>query len=929
VLISVFSLAKVGVLSSVKGPAGRETFGGVMNTAPRPSTISKVPSATYRLQFNREFTLESATAILTYLRELGISDIYASPLFQAGPESTHGYDVCCFTAINASVGTEEQFGDFTRARKANGLGMVLDMVPNHMGAALSNGWWLDVLENGHESRYAAFFDIDWNPPNRSLRNKVLLPVLGDHYGKVLERGELQLKGNNGRISLAYFEHEFPIRKSTIPPKLAAAIQAGDVAAVNALLRELNGQPDRPKSFDDLHHILDQQAYRLAFWRVGSEEINYRRFFDVTQLVGLRMEELEVFAATHEVVFRWLREGAITGLRIDHPDGLRDPREYFRRLQTGNAECHGSEGGPLYVVAEKILSGDERLPKDWPVAGTTGYDFLNRLNGVFVDASNEARMTELYENFCSGQDSAVLTDFPALVRRSKKQILELSLTSEWESLARRLHAVASVSRGGRDLTLKQCRSVLNEMIAAFPVYRTYLTKGDSAPGPQDLAVIRAAFDEARQQRSGPSADVLGFLEGLLTLELLPSTDSAAQESAWEFILRFQQLTGPVMAKGLEDTAFYNFNRLISLNEVGGEPGRFGCSVDAFHEANRHAAEHWPHTLLATSTHDTKRGEDARARINILSELTDEWAEIALRWRKLNWRWKQRVGDQPAPSANDEYLLLQSLVGAFPEEECELDSFRDRTKAFALKALREAKTNTNWLEPNIDYETAVEAFINAILSKSADNVFLLELREFAARVAFFGRVNSLSQTVLKLASPGVPDIYQGTELWDFSFVDPDNRRAVDFDLRQRLLGDLRQSFRDGATIPEVDASARAKLFVTWRALDLRQRARELFAQGSYVPLKGVGPLEGHVCAFARRHGRRSLIAVVPRLVAKLTAGREVPPLGDLWQDTFLTLPGDLNLRYRNVFTGEVLNAEKALAISAVLRRFPVALLESADV
>lgn len=889
-----------------------------------PRATKRFPGSTYRLQFNRSFTLTQATAILDYLQQLGISDIYASPLLQAGHDSTHGYDICCFSALNPSIGTGEDFERLQSRRRELGLGLLLDMVPNHMGAVLSNGWWLDVLEKGRQSRYADFFDINWNPPNPALQNKVLLPTLGDHYGRVLERGELKLEFTGGRFWIAYFERRFPVNEASLPDELRGADRQRNVPLFNS-------HPGEPRTFDRLHALIQRQHYRLAYWKVGSEEINYRRFFDVTELVSLRMDRPEVFAESHRLVLEWIASGHATGLRIDHPDGLRDPRAYFERLQS---EAAAATGNPLYVVAEKILSAGEQLPDDWPVDGTTGYDFLNRVNGLFVSAASEEAMDRTCAEFCEGS----LPDFGregfhALVLESKRRILETSLISELESLAHRLQAVAMTTRAGIDFTFSQLKSALKEVIAAFPVYRTYLSDSSQQPGAADRAVIEKAVTEANARENRCDPALFEFLRQLLTLELLPDLQADAVAPAREFVARFQQLTGPVMAKGLEDTSFYNFNRLISLNEVGGEPAVFGCSVQQFHNANADTQNRWPHTLLATATHDMKRGEDARARINVLSELPDEWREAVNRWKAWNAAEKTVRPGSPAPSANDEYLFYQSLVGALPhdsEQPKVLKDFRERFTAFAVKAVKEAKTSTSWLEPNADYEQAVQQFAGRILSDSAENRFLDDLRKFCARVSFFGRINSLAQTVLKIASPGVPDFYQGTELWDFSFVDPDNRRPVDFELRKRLLTHLQRRPTSDAP-PTIDDSGIAKLFVIWRGLQLRSASRAVFDSGGYIPLQAFGNQKDHVCAFARTNSAGTVLAIVPRLSASLTGGRESLPIGErIWGDAILPLDSRLPAVYENVFTAQRIAAVEKEGIRSIrmadaLQQFPVALLK----
>ncbi len=901
----------------------------------------RAPRATYRLQFNREFTFAQAAEAAVYLHDLGISDVYASPLFQAGPDSTHGYDICCFGRLNPNLGGPEDFERFTTALKELRLGLLLDMVPNHMGAALSNAWWLDVLENGRGSRYAGFFDIDWDSPHAGLKHKVLLPVLEDHFGRVLEDGKLRLVFERGKFFIAYHDRNFPVNAATLP---ATAAQNP-----RAVIQAFNGIPGQPRTFDKLDAMLRRQHYRLAYWRVGAEEINYRRFFDVTELVSLKMERPEVFAATHEFLFSLLDAGKVTGLRVDHPDGLWDPQEYFERLQAGApasdpARPAGSPlpagpeaGAPRFIVAEKILSPGEQLPADWPVDGTTGYDFLNRVNGLFINAANAAAFDAIYREFTGGEG-----DFARAAYAGKKQVLERSFASELNALTRRLLAIAEHARHGRDFTFPQARTALLEVIARFPVYRTYLGAAAAEIAAADRAHIQKAVRAARSQ----PGEAFDFLERLLLLELKDELDDDGFKLAREFVMKFQQLTGPATAKGLEDTAFYNFNRLVSLNEVGGDPGKFGVDPAEFHEANTASAARWPHTLLASATHDTKRGEDVRARLNVLSETPDSWREAVGRWSQWNTDRKVSVDGRPAPDANDEYLLYQTLVGAWPDGAGTLEGlgrFRERVAAYMLKAVREAKAHTSWTDPNAGYEEAVREFIERALTDNANNLFLDDLRRFQRRTAFFGRFNSLAQTLLKITSPGVPDFYQGSELWDLSLVDPDNRRPVDYARRRRLLAEVSGGFNAAGGDPvrfagellRESASGKIKLFLIWRALDFRRREPDLFAHGDYAALPAFGERREHVCAFARVREKRAALVVAPRLVLGLTGGREIPPIGaELWKGTMLPLPqartGDA---FRNVFTGEVVKVAEhsgvqALDVAEVLKNFPVALLERAQ-
>lgn len=764
----------------------------------------RVPRTTYRLQFNRDFSFAQAEEILDYLKELGVSDCYASPLFRAGAESTHGYDICCFGEINPQLGGIEGFRKFSASARELGLGLLLDMVPNHMGSALTNLWWVDVLKHGRKSEYADFFDIDWDPATPGLRNKVLLPVLEDHYWNVLESGKLRVTEEKGEFVIAYHDHKFPI------------------------------SPDTKSSLKHLHAVLQEQHYRLAYWRVGPHEINYRRFFDITELVSLRMEREEVFEATHRLAFDLIKAGSITGLRIDHPDGLWDPKQYFERVQ---------KHGPVYVVAEKILTDEEPLPEDWPVDGTTGYDFLNRLNGIFVDRRNEATMTKIYEEF-----TGCTEPFDAIGYANKRKVLEASFQSEINSLA---HGLKATPRG-QDFTLAELREAVTEMAAAFPVYRTYAT-----------------------EQAEPDKRYAEFLPDMLLWDR-------------KLLRKFQQLTGPVMAKGVEDTAFYKYNRLLSLNEVGGNPGKFGVSVDEFHDYNLKKQKHWPHSMLATATHDTKRGEDLRARLNVLSEMPEEWQETVQRWHAMN---------QPAP--NEEYLIFQTLLGAWNGPEKDLP---ERVCGFMTKAMREAKTHSSWTDPNVEYEKATLAFVRRLLDPA--NPWLKDFEAFQARVAFFGVYNSLSQVLLKMTCPGVPDFYQGSEFWDFNLVDPDNRRRVDYPARREMLTRVKQG-----------APQENKMFVIWRTLQFRSQHAELFEKGDY---QAVAVNSRHVCAFSRTWQKEKIVVVAPRLVYGLCRGELVPPVGDIWGEAALDGPVE---SLQNIFTGENVASNR---LADILKSFPIALL-----
>jgi (1->4)-alpha-D-glucan 1-alpha-D-glucosylmutase len=847
------------------------------------------PESTYRLQFHAGFTFADATAIVDYLADLGVTHAYASPYLAARAGSTHGYDVIDPTRLNPEIGTPAEYDAWIDALRRRGMSHILDTVPNHMGVGTNdNGWWNDVLERGRESKYAAYFDIAWEGAHRpTIHHKVLLPVLGAPYGEVLEKGELKLAYEDGRYAVRYYDHRFPIDPATAPPNDPAAT----VERFNAT----------PALLDDL---LRRQHYRLAYWRVASDEINYRRFFDINDLAALAMEREDVFHAVHRFTFELLRDGKVAGLRIDHPDGLFDPKQYFERLQRKYArEILGDESRaverPLYVVAEKILAIGEPLPESWPCHGTSGYDFLIMANGLFVDSANADAFTRIYDEW-TGEH----VDFEDLIYEKKKLILQISLASELNMLAHQLDRLAQSDSRTQDFTLNGLHVALREVIACFPVYRSYVTKAgvhESDVRNTELAVRRAI---ERNPKSDPSA--FRFVGDVVLLR----SALGDRDDVVHFAGKFQQLTAPTTAKGIEDTAFYIYNRLVSLNEVGGEPHHFGTPPDAMHDYLATRQRLWPHALSAMSTHDTKRSEDVRARINVLSEIPDEWREHVTHWGERNAPLRREVDGKPAPNRNDEYLLYQTLIGAWPLEPDTVDeTFVNRIRTYMTKALREAKLLSSWTSPNEAYEGAATDFVAKVI---AHRPFLDDFLPFQAKVARFGLINSLAQTLLRLAAPGVPDTYQGQELWDFSLVDPDNRRPVDYARRRELLESTRNT-TDGRALPERMSDGRMKLFITRRVLTLRREHPGLFTTGTYEPLHARGAKAAHAFAFARRQGDRTAIAIVPRLPATL---------GDEWGDTSIALPRGT---WRNVFNGASLDVTGgATPLAPLLGGLPVALL-----
>jgi (1->4)-alpha-D-glucan 1-alpha-D-glucosylmutase len=1029
----------------------------------------RLPEATYRLQVNHAFTFRDARRIVDYLAALGISDCYLSPYMMANAGSEHGYDIVNHNVLNPEIGSDQDYHAFVETLKSHRLGQIVDVVPNHMGIGGENAWWTDVLENGPGSPYAAFFDIDWRPLKPDLANKVLLPILGDQFGKVLEDQQLVLSFEDGGFWLHYYQRRFPIAPhswamilqhridelqqalvddeehlleyqsiltgighlpamtETDPQKVSERRREKEV--IKRRLKDLadatprvatfiqenvalfNGTPGDPHSFDLLEQLLAEQPYRLAYWRVASDEINYRRFFDVNELAAICMENPDVFEQTHRLILRLVSQGQVQGLRIDHPDGLYDPPEYLRRLQKArflqvcrqvfdeqfangtaqpepiaqtppastsapSANGDGSAASeppaseaptwealepvladrfealarterndlltrPLYVVVEKILEPGERLPESWPVHGTTGYDFLANLNGIFVERTNARAFDRLYETFVKER-----VDFRELVYRCKLLIMQASMSAEVSVLGHQLDRISERNRRSRDFTLNSLTEALREVIACFPVYRTYVNPTGVLE--RDRRYIEMAVSRAKRKNPATSTSIFDLVRAVLLLNQTYAPDDEARAALERFVGRFQQFTGPVMAKAVEDTAFYIHNRLVSLNEVGGDPEIFGTMLSSFHQQNIERQAHWPHSLLATSTHDTKRSEDVRARINVLSEMPREFRARVFRWARMNQPKKILVEDAPAPLRNDEFLLYQTLIGTWPldpHDPAERDLYRERIQNYMLKATREAKVNTSWVSPNEDYERATREFVGAILDTSRRNPFLADFEPFAQRISELGLWNSLSQTVLKLASAGVPDLYQGTEIWDFSLVDPDNRRPIDYERRRDLLRSLETRFAEspdalGGLARELVASprdGRIKLFVIWRMLNFRRQHPGLLTCGRYIPLDATGSRAEHVCGFVRKNAQSAVVVVAPRLIAKLNEAVASPPLGqELWGDTSVSLPNQLqSASFRNLFTGEMVSPSQPgfsetgrWPIGDLLAAFPVAVLERID-
>ncbi|HEY3395756.1 MAG TPA: malto-oligosyltrehalose synthase [Lacipirellulaceae bacterium] len=967
----------------------------------RGNKLNRVPVSTYRLQLNAECNLDTVFELLPYLERLGISDLYLSPLFRAREESSHGYDVVDHGAIDPAIGDLAAFQRVAEEARGAGMGILLDVVPNHMGINdPGNAWWLDVLENGEAAYFAGFFDIDWRPAASALQNKILLPFLGEPFGKVLENGELRVINDDRRLQLGYGPHRYPLAPPTwteildlallrahshisnsggdsapwtelqsiitqlrhLPPasrrdaaamderyreqkivrrRLSELVESSAAVrtALDEALIEINGEIGNPRSFDQLEKLLEAQWYRLAFWRVAADEINYRRFFDINELAAIRVEEPRVFDAVHRLVGQFLRQGWVTGLRIDHPDGLRDPQTYFKNLQAlyRSEQPDGGNAAPeIYIVAEKILSADEPLPTDWAICGTTGYAFMNILSRVQVHEQGLMELRKFYDGICGGPRKPV-----DIVYESKRTVLLESMSSELQMLTAQLYRIAQQHRAARDFTRPSLQRALREVIACMNVYRTYVRADSWDVSESDYRTVTTAVRMAKRRNRTLSVSVFDFIASVLLLEHPPTLSDEQAAERRLFALKVQQVTGPVAAKGVEDTAFYRYYPLASLNEVGGDLDARPLSAEEFHRLMRQRAANWPHALSATATHDSKRGEGMRARLHVLSEAAHDWAEAFMRWQRMNREFVRDVDGEPVPDANEEYLIYQTLVGTWPVKPMspdEMKQYEGRIVQYLQKAFREAKTHTSWMNPSEAFETAAFDFVRDLLGPPGEP-FRADLTAFVNEIADSGFVNSLAQTLLKITLPGVPDFYQGCELWDFNLVDPDNRRPIDFEERRTRLDqllraadtDLEQTARD---LARRWPSADIKLWVTARSLALRRDWTDVFSFGDYLPLTGVGPAENNLLSFARQFNERCAITAVPRHFHQLCGSQREPKRGTPradWQGTQLVLPQIGNGAWNCVLCGRTFEArgrdgKSVLDVAAVLDVLPVALLTS---
>ncbi len=923
----------------------------------------RIPRSTYRLQFNSGFTFKDALEIVPYLDDLGITDIYASPVFCARLGSLHGYDIVEPNCINPEIGSEEDFTGLIAAVKHRGMGWLQDIVPNHMAYDGQNRMLMDVFENGAFSDYHKFFDIDWDHAYESMKGRLLAPFLGKPYGESLESGEIRIEYCESGFVACYYTNRYPLRIESYADVLSPNLnklkeqlgqdhpdyirlvgiiftlkgfpcqelseeRSDQIRFIKGMLWEIYNTSQPVREFIDRNvrilngeggardltaadQLLYAQFFRFSYWKVASEEINYRRFFSINDLISLKMEDPEVFEHCHRLILSKISEGSFTGLRIDHIDGLADPLQYLSRLR--------DRTGGIYTVVEKILACDEDLPSNLPVQGTTGYDYLNFLNGIFCRRENEPEFDRIYSWMAGAR-----FDREELLYNKKALIVEHFMTGDVDNLAHLMKRISSKDRGGGDITLHGLRRAILEVLALFPVYRSYVSP-ESFTG-TDRRYISEAVERAHRKEPELENEI-NYLARFL---LLKYEDYLGEEekNAWlSFAMRFQQFTGPLMAKGFEDTLLYVYNRLVSLNEVGGEPFMFGTTLDEFHDFNRTRSENWPHAMSATATHDTKRGEDVRARINVLTEMPKEWEERIRAWRALNATHKSQVNALSVPAPNDEYLLYQTLIGAYPFDDAEYDDFVRRIKSYVIKATREAKIYTGWIKPDTEYEEAFEAFVGKILDRSVKNEFLEDFVPFQEKVAHYGILNSLSQVVLKICSPGVPDFYQGTELWDLSLVDPDNRRQVDFGRRISMLKAIQLQHGEPGFFNTVMNSARdgmLKLLLARACLNARRAHTNLFRNGSYIPLNVDGKFSEHIVAFARKEALEWAVAAAPRFLTRLVGRGEFPLGKRVWKDTWIELPEGAPSEWMNAVTGEKTMGKGRLPAAVIFDKLPAALL-----
>lgn len=926
--------------------------------------MTNLPAATYRLQFNRGFGFNSARRLLPYLQALGVTHIYASPIFKASKGSMHGYDVVDPTQLNPELGPADDFETLIKEAREMGISWLQDIVPNHMAFDFENRMLVDLLENGPDSRFYNYFDVEWSYVHFGDKPRMLAPFLGKYYQETLEEKEISLRYDSEGFSINYFDNKFPVRLSSYADLLSLGFEKlqnkvgrnypavirllglfhiikflptirnideryNQIKFIKDLLWELysdddqvkmyinetlkvyNGRKEIPESFDLLDKLLSEQYFRLAYWKVANEEINYRRFFNISSLISLKIENEEVFNRTHSLIFKLIKEDIIEGLRVDHIDGLYDPEVYLNRVRD---RIDGK-----YLVVEKILEEDEQLPENWPVEGTTGYDFLNFVNGVFCNVKNENKMSRIYTQF-----TRRVSSFDDIVVDKKRLIINTRMAGELERLSLLVEEIAKRDRYGADITLNGIVTALEEILVHFPIYRTYVNGKNITDIEKDY--INHTIGELKYNNPRLEYEI-SYIGNLLTLQHKNLSDELYEKSL-NFIMKFQQLTGPLMAKGYEDTALYVYNRFISLNEVGGNPSEFGLPLNEFHKKIRKRGNKWRYSLNASSTHDTKRGEDVRARINVISEIPDEWALRVKKWYNMNLKFKKEHNGRFFPDKNDEYFLYQTLIGTFPFKGSPGEEYKKRIKEYAIKVVREAKVYTAWVKPDEIYENAFLSFIDNILMESDSNLFLNDILDFHRYTSFFGMFNSLSQTIIKMTAPGVPDFYQGTELWDFSLVDPDNRRAVDYSFREDLLKVIneKESEADENLLEFLFStmhSGAVKLFTINKILKMRRENRELFEAGKYMKLKTTGKYKNSIIAFARQAGDEALVIVVPRFLTGITEPGKLPLGFQIWKDTCIKTHFQVN-NMKNLFSGETVSGSDEFEVGKLMEKFPAAVL-----
>ncbi len=926
----------------------------------------RIPLASYRIQFEPKFGFRQGESIVSYLKELGISDLYASPIFEARPGSEHGYDVVDPRKLNPELGNEKDFLALAKKVKLEEMGWLQDIVPNHMAFDARNPFLADVLENGPNSQYYNYFDIDWRHYYETIRGKVLIPFLGSFYGAALENQEIRLDFDNNGFFVSYGPLCFPVRLESYASIIAAPLEilrqelgeehpdfirclgvlyilemlqaepAGkerqdkikfvkhtlaELTDQNKIIRQAfdkaldsyNGRKGEPESFNALENLLAEQWFRLSFWKVASEEINYRRFFFINDLISLNICRKEVFDDTHQFIFELLEKGFITGLRVDHIDSISEIALYLKRLKQ-------RAGDSVYIVAEKILGLEEDLPA-WPIQGTTGYDFLTAVTGVFCQKSTEKTFTRFYRSF-----TGVREEYEDLLWAKKRLMAEKHMFGDINNLAHRLKNLSSQHRYGSDITMDSLKRALSEIMVSYSVYRTYL--GTEKNREADHRYIRTAVESARKKNPALLHE-LNFIENILLLHFDENLGEEDRAKYRQFVIRFQQFTGPLMAKGFEDTLLYVFNRLLSLNEVGGQPERFGIELEEFHDFNLKRKNQWPHSMNATATHDTKRGEDVRARLNVLSEIPAEWGRSIRNWNRINRQHKRVKNRRKIPDKNDEYFFYQTLVGSFPVEEDHFEDFIRRIKEYLIKAVREAKVHTGWLKPDTMYEEGYMHFVESVLQPGEDNPFWQEFKPFQRKIASYGVFNSLGQTLAKITAPGVPDFYQGCEFWDLSMVDPDNRRPVDYNERQKALKTIQTEAKTNILkliqhLLHTPQNGWIKMFLILRALQVRKRAVDLFEKGEYRPVFVTGRHKSRVLVYERHlKGQRALI-VIPRFLTGLIEEGEMPFGKEVWQDTCLELEREGGEVWENALTGQKLEGHRQWPIGLILTHFPLALL-----